>query len=121
MNLDHCLCCCSVEPRPQKKTKAEKHHWRTTIQSKFPAGGTLDNRESSHADAVQGWFRCWQYGGQGSSAAAKRHGMSSLRFTVLVGGDCPCHLIELEGGISLLVDCGWDESFSVEQLAPIIR
>ena len=46
--------------------------------------------------------------------------MLSLEFTTLVGGDCPCHLIEVDG-VAILLDCGWDEAFRVEQLEPIIR
>ena len=49
--------------------------------------------------------------------------MSSLRFTVLVGGECPCHLLELDqdGGGAILFDCGWDEVFDPSLLEPVIR
>ena len=50
--------------------------------------------------------------------------MASLRFTVLVGGDCPCHLLETDqdgGGGAILFDCGWDETFDPQLLDPIIR
>ncbi len=46
--------------------------------------------------------------------------LASLTFSTLVGGDCPCHLIEVDG-FAFLLDCGWDERFSIEELDPIIR
>lgn len=52
--------------------------------------------------------------------------MASLRFTTLVGGECPSNLIEVSLGpdqkpVAILLDCGWDEPFNVESLDPIIR
>jgi cleavage and polyadenylation specificity factor subunit 2 len=46
-----------------------------------------------------------------------------FNFTSLLGAQSTSpasqSLVELEGGIKLLVDVGWDESFSVELLKPL--
>jgi cleavage and polyadenylation specificity factor subunit 2 len=46
-----------------------------------------------------------------------------FNFTSILGAqsDSPASqsLIELEGGVKILVDVGWDESFDVESLKPL--
>lgn len=46
-----------------------------------------------------------------------------VRFTPLLGAqsEAPlCSLLEV-GGIRFLIDCGWDDSFDVRLLEPVIR